>query len=186
MRRLLPSWKRCLHLDSMATLSKFGHFGTHFDCMGKTFPLENCERNGVAFDVHDIRDREIAPDDIDLAKVQAGDFVLLYTGTIEEVEYGSKAYFAVHPVISWAFIDALIAKGVSMIGVDMSGLRVGKEHPEADQRRADANGYVVENLVHLGEACKLTEARTAFIVHTYPLNMTGWTGLPSRVIAETL
>ena len=56
---------------SMASLLKFGHFGTHFDCMGKTFPLENCERNGVAFDVHMVRGREVSPDDIDLAKVQA-------------------------------------------------------------------------------------------------------------------
>ena len=138
----------------------------------------------MAFDVHTIHDREIVPDDVDLAKVQAGDFVLLYTGTIEEVEYGSKEYFAVHPVISWEFIDALIAKKVSMIGVDMSGLRVGKEHPQADQRCADANVYVVENLVHLGDACKLTAEGKVFTVHTYPLNMTGWTGLPSRVIAE--
>lgn len=63
--------EQVLHLDSMASLLKFGHFGTHFDCMGKTFPLENCERNGVAFDVHMVRGREVSPDDIDLAKVQA-------------------------------------------------------------------------------------------------------------------
>ena len=32
-----------------------GHVGTHFDVMGKEFPLEYSERVGVVFDVSDVQ-----------------------------------------------------------------------------------------------------------------------------------
>ena len=38
-------------------------------------------------------------------------FVAFHTGYIDRVEYGSKEYFAFHPVLSVELIDALLEKG---------------------------------------------------------------------------
>ena len=35
----------------------FGHIGTHFDVMNKTFPLNYTRRKGIVFDISDIQDR---------------------------------------------------------------------------------------------------------------------------------
>ena len=166
------------------TFSKFGHFGTHFDLMDKTFPLDYCERNGIAFDVSHICNRDIEAADIEMASISEKDFVLLYTGMIERFPYGSKEYFTKQPQLSQDLINALIVKKVSLIGIDMGGVRRGAEHALADQLCADHGVYIIENLINLESICCITNEKKNFIVHTYPLNLSGYTGLPSRVIAE--
>jgi len=158
-----------------------GHLGTHFDVMNQVFPLEYTERKAVVFDVAHIRDRDIEPSDIDLNRVEAEMFVAFRTGFIEEEEYGTQRYFKEHPQLSKALLDALLHRRVSIIGVDCCGVRRGSEHTPMDQRCADQGVFVVENLCRLKE---VLNAGGEFSARTYPMNFSGLTGLPCRVVAE--
>lgn len=158
-----------------------GHLGTHFDVMNKEFPLEYTRRKGIVFDVSDITDRDIDVCNVDLSQVGADMFVAFYTGFIEEEGYGSKVYFTEHPQLSDELIDALLEKGVSIIGVDFAGVRRGKEHTPKDQYCADRGVFIIENLCNLKT---IADKDGACIVNTYPMNYAEMTGLPCRVVAE--
>lgn len=161
--------------------SLVGHLGTHFDVMDQAFPLHYTERKAVAFDVSSVRDREILPEDVDLTLVEADMFVAFYTGFAKEVPYGTPLYFKEHPQLSHALIDALLAKNISIIGVDCGGIRRGKEHVPADQRCANQGVFVIENLYNVKEVLALGGRFTA---RTFPIRVLGITGLPCRVIAQ--
>lgn len=161
--------------------SLIGHMGTHFDVMDKEFPLEYTVRNAVVFDVAHITDRDIEIGDIDLRQVHQDMFVAFYTGFAEAAEYGTQKYFKEHPQLSFALIEALLKKHVSIIGVDCAGIRRGKEHVPADQHCADHGVFVVENLANLKAALSVGPQFTA---RTYPVRFSGMTGLPCRVVAE--
>ena len=166
--------------DKDKGLMSFGHMGTHFDAMNKEFSLDFTELRGVVFDVSHISERDIEISDVDLEKVRAGDFVLFHTGTIERYEYASDDYSQKFPQISWELIKNLVERKVKIIGVDTRGLRKGGEHPKADQFCADNGTFVIENLVNLDKICGAEN----LTIHTYPLNIRGFTGIPSRVVAE--
>lgn len=155
-----------------------GHLGTHFDIMNQEFPLAYTRRNGIVFDVSSVENREIDIADIDLCAIEADMFVGFYTGFLEKVGYGGKVYFTEHPQLSLALIDALLAKGISIIGIDFAGVRHGAEHPLADQRCAEKGVFIVENL------CNLQAVIGKAIFHTYPMRYAERTGLPCRVLAE--
>lgn len=158
-----------------------GHVGTHFDVMNKEFPLAYTQRKGIVFDVSKVKDRDICAGDIGLDKVQPDMFVAFYTGFMETVGYGTKPYFKDHPQLSQTLIDALLDKGVSIIGIDCAGVRRGAEHVPADQRCADRGTFVIENLWDLKQ---VIDHGGSFRAHTYPMRYAGITGLPCRVIAE--
>lgn len=162
---------------------KFGHFGTHFDVMDKIFPLEYCERKGKIFDVHTVKGNEINIQDIDISSINENDFVIFFTGVLGIKEYGAPDYFMYDLVLSHDLIHCLIEKKVSIIGVDMQGVRKGAEHPVADKLCANNSIFVVENMNNLRELFEATKEKT-FNVHTYPITIVGATGLPTRVIAE--
>ena len=159
-----------------------GHLGTHFDVMNKEFPLAYTRRKGILFDVRNIRNRDIDLSDISLEPVEQDFFVIFRTGFIEEIPYGEPGYFSTHPQLSEALVDALLQKGVSIIGIDCGGIRRGREHVPIDQHCADRGTFVIENLWDLGQL----PTDVPFTVHTYPMRFEGITGLPCRVIAETL
>lgn len=161
--------------------SLVGHIGTHFDVMNKEFPLAYTRRKGVVFDVSSVKDRDIGVEDIAVEKVQQDMFVAFYTGYMEEVGYGNKTYFAQHPQLSYALIDTLLDRGVSIIAIDCAGIRQGKEHVPVDQHCADRQTFVIENLWGLQA---VIDNGGSFTAHTYPMNYAGITGLPCRVIAE--
>ncbi len=138
-----------------------GHLGTHFDVMNKEFPLEYIKRDMIVFDVSYIRD-EIDINDINLGLVRQNMFVALYTGFMDEVGYSTKKYFKEHPSLSYALIDALLDKHISMIGIDCAGIRQGKEHTPTDQYCADRNVFIIENLCHLKDV----------LYKVYPLSRT--------------
>lgn len=164
-----------------------GHLGTHFDVMDKEFPLEYTERAGVVFDVSGVADRDIEIADIDLSRVKNDMFVAFYTGFVEQEGYGGKLYFSAHPQLSVALLEALLDKGVSIIGIDFAGVRRGAEHTPMDQRCADRGVFVVENLCNLKTLVSVGEAAgegTPLVFCTYPMNYVGVTGLPCRVVAK--
>ena len=158
-----------------------GHIGTHFDVMNKEFPLEFTRREGIVFDVSSIRSRDIEAEDVDMSAVKKGMFVAFNTGYLDEVGYGTPEYYADHPQLSDALIDLLLDRGVSIIGIDCSGIRRGKEHTPKDQLCADHGAFVVENLAALHT---VIENGGRFTAHTYPMSYEGITGLPCRVVAE--
>ncbi len=163
------------------TKALVGHVGTHFDVMDKEFPLEYVERPGLLFDVRAVEGRDIEPEDVELKLVGPGMFVAFCSGYSERVEYGSREYFTSHPQLSDRLIEELTARNISMIAVDFGGIRRGKEHTPKDQFCADRGVFVVENLYGL---TALLEHGRRFVAHTYPMNYSGVTGLPCRVVAE--
>ena len=158
-----------------------GHLGTHFDIMDKVFPLDYTERRGIVFDVRGVTGRDIGIGDIELDKVQKDMFVAFYSGFAEEEGYGSKRYFREHPQLSPELIEALLEKGISIIGIDFAGVRRGKEHSPMDQYCADRGVFILENRCNLGS---IADAGEGLIIHTYPMNFTEMSGLPCRVVAE--
>ena len=165
-------------------LTNNGHIGTHFDVMDKEFPLEYVERPGIVFDVSRVgTEREIEIGDIDLSKVQADMFVAFYSGFIEAYEYGTQAYFSGHPYLAVALIEELLARNISIIGVDFAGVRRGKEHTPMDQYCADRGVFVIENLCNL-EAILGNAPSALFTANTYPIHYTNMSGLPCRVVAK--
>lgn len=163
-------------------MASFGHLGTHFDVMNKTFPLAFTKRKGVVFDVSK-GDRDIDVTDVNMDLIQSDMFVAFYTGFIDREGYGTKTYFKVHPQLSKNLIDYLLNLNISMIGIDCAGIRRGGEHTPTDQYCADKGVFVIENLSNLERV--LNDRKTAyFTAHTYPIHFEGMTGLPCRVVAE--
>ena len=155
-----------------------GHIGTHLDTYEKTaIPLDYFRSRGVIFDVRGIA--EVAVEDVDLSLVEEKDFVLFYTGRIEECAYGTKEYGKDHPQLSHALIDALIAKKIRFIGVDCQGIRRHEEHTPADILCEKSGIYVIENLMNLNALLK-----KEFTVYAMWQDDPEMTGLRCRVIAE--
>ena len=169
--------------DRDKALASTGHLGTHFDVMGKEFPLDFTESRGVVFDVSNVGEGEVDVSDIDLDKIQADDFVLLHTGVADKYDWGSEDYNTHFPQLSWNLIEALTDKKIRMIGIDMRGIRKGDEHTKADNFCAQRGVFVVENLVNLGKLFEESKDKD-LIIHIYPVNIRGFSGLPSRVVAE--
>lgn len=161
--------------------SLVGHLGTHFDVMDKEFPLEYTQRKAVVFDVSGIKDRDIDITDIDLASIEKNMFVAFCTGFIRAEAYGTQRYFKEHPQLSKELIEALLDKNISIIGIDCAGIRRGKEHVPADQRCADHGVFVVENLWNMEQ---VLASGGRFTANTYPMRISGVTGIPCRVVAE--
>lgn len=158
-----------------------GHLGTHFDVMNKEFPLSYMRRRGIVFDVRHITGRDIDTADVDLARVEPEMFVAFCSGYSQKEQYGTKTYFSGHPQLSDALIEALVQRRISIIGIDFSGVRRGKDHTPKDQYCADRGVFIVENLCNLQA---VVEAGGVFTANTYPMNYAEMTGLPCRVIAE--
>jgi len=145
--------------------------------MDKTFQLGNTERKGKIFNVSHIKNRDIEINDIDTTNIKEDYFVMFYTGCLKERKYGSPEYFTGHPELS------LVKKKVSMIGIDAPGVRKPFEHPKADKYCADNGIFVIENLANLDVVWKEAGSND-FLVHTYPVNYEGLSGLPCRVVAD--
>lgn len=159
-----------------------GHLGTHFDVMNKEFPLEYIKRQGIIFDVSEVKERDICSTDIDMDRIRQDMFVIFYTGCLEALGYGSREYFTAHPQLSEELIKKLLDKRISMIGMDCAGIRRGKEHTPTDQYCAEHNVFIVENLCNL----KDLPSYKNLTINTFPMNYAGMTGLPCRVVAEII
>lgn len=161
--------------------ASFGHIGTHFDAMGKEFPLHFVRRTGIVFDVRN--KMEIGISDVSFSLVEKDQFVLFNTGFIESKGYATDEYIHHHPELSDSLIEALIEKGVSIIGIDCAGIKNAEAHSYYDRLCADHGTFVVENLCNLQTLYQLALGNP-MIVHTYPINFGGISGLLCRVVAE--
>jgi len=165
------------------SMAAFGHLGTHFDIMNKEFPISYLKREGIVFNVKGSRDEEINERSVDLSVVRPDMFVAFYSGFGELFDYGTKAYFSGHPQLSNQLIAALLAKRISIIGIDFAGIRRGPEHTPKDQYCADRGVFIVENMCNLDKVIDGQEISFC-IINTYPLKFAGLSGLPCRVVAE--
>ncbi len=161
----------------------FGHLGTHIDVGQFEFPLEFVKRKAIVFDVTGVKNRDIDLQDIDIVKVEQGMFVAFYTGFSERVEYASEKYFSEHPQLAHELIDKLLERGISIIGIDGAGIRRGNEHAPKDKYCAQRGVFIVENLCHLQRLLH-DNKQNIFKAYTFPVNFSGMTGLPCRVVAE--
>lgn len=171
------------NFSSKERLVRWGHLGTHFDGMDTGFSLEYWRLKGKLFDVRGHMNRVLEVDDINPLLIEKGDFVIFYTGFLENQEYGSSIYFNEHPQFSYELIDLLLEKEAKIIGIDAAGLRRGEEHTPVDQRCADRGVFVVENIANL-KLLHDAAGTKQFTVYTAPVNFKGMTGLPCRVVAE--
>ena len=169
-------------LIATAQWEKLGHLGTHFDVMEREFPLEYCELPGTFFDVSQVRGRDIELADIEQCAIREGDFVIIHTGWLREQPYGTPAYLHAPVVLSMALIHSFIERHVSLIGVDLPGIRPAAEHRAIDSYCAQHGAFVIENLYHL-ESLARESAGQDMIISTYPMRIQGATGLPCRVVA---
>lgn len=159
-----------------------GHLGTHFDCMGKPFPLAYTQLPCVLFDVTKLdKDTEITLVDIDAHRLPEGGAALFYSGHADRFAYGTSQYLHGHPQLSAALIDALLEAGCRIIGLDFPGMRRSAEHTPADAKCAERGCFAVENLCGLSALPK----NEVFTLCTYPMRYEGLSGLPCRVVART-
>ncbi|NDY58509.1 cyclase family protein [Desulfovibrio sulfodismutans] len=159
-----------------------GHVGTHLDrILGTVVPLDYFKSRGVRFDVRAFcREREIRPEDVDMAFVRPGDFVMFHTGYMARSGYGTPDYLQAHVAVSWDLVDRLLERKVHYIGIDARGLRPNAEHRQVDERCERMGTYVVENMTNL----EALPAKEKMMVYTMCFDA-GGTGIACRVIAET-
>jgi kynurenine formamidase len=167
--------------DREEALMNMGHKGTHLDrILRTTVPLYYFKSRAIALDVSAFSQRRtMDATDLPLEHIQAGDFVLIHTGTMQRHSYGTKEYFNNFFELSWEAIDALIERKIHFIGIDTRGIRQNVEHHEADARCERSGIYVIENITNTEKLPTLS----AFFIYIAIFDM-GGTGIPCRVIAE--
>lgn len=160
-----------------------GHVGTHLDVMNGEFSIENVITKGKIFDISHIKTGEVKLEDLDLSIIKENDFVLFHSGILKEYGYGATEYLSTYIELSDELIDYLIDKKISFIGVDMAGAKTPKDHLRIDLHCAEKGIFIIENLVNLDLLLKESLGKS-FTVYTFPTNMSGFSGLSCRVIAE--
>jgi kynurenine formamidase len=173
-------WREIFQNEKMTSL---GHLGTHFDVADQEFRLANLRRRGRVFDVRGAAGRDVEARDLDAARIEKDDFILLYTGFLQQEGYGTPRYFRSHPQLSRELIELLLGKRVSLIGIDAAGIRRGAEHTPIDRSCAQRGVFIVENLTNL-DLLLQKAGDAAFEVFTFPIHFEGLSGLPCRVVAE--
>lgn len=162
---------------------KSGHVGTHLDVMNGEFSIDNIITKGKILDISHIKTGEVKLEDLDLGDIEENDFVFFYSGILNQYGYGSKEYFSTYIELSDELIDYLLNKRVSLIGVDMAGAKKPDDHLRIDLYCAERGVFIIENLINLDLLLKETLEKS-FTVYTFPTNMSGFSGLSCRVIAE--
>jgi hypothetical protein len=154
-----------------------------FNSDRKNYTIEKIITRGIVFDIRHIKTGEVRINDIDLNIVMSNDFIMFYSGILSEFLYGSMEYFRTYVELSDELVDGLIARKVSFIGVDMAGAKGPQDHLRIDQYCADKGVFIIENLNNLDLLYETTKGNP-FKVYTFPVNMSGFSGLPCRVVAE--
>ncbi|MEG1017626.1 MAG: cyclase family protein [Oscillospiraceae bacterium] len=178
--------EQCEKISTSVEVAEFCHTGTHLDIMEQTFPVEYLKRDGIAFDVRGVENREIGCSDLDISLVEKDMFVALFTDFGSKHPFGSTEYAKNYPAVSHELIFALTDKDVAIIGVDCAGLRHGDEHQNTDAYCAGRASFVLENLCNLGSLFSNGEKTARFVAYTFPLSLSGMSGLPCRVAAEKI
>lgn len=188
-----PWTTREVHGFLAESLFFVSHTGTHVDAPyhmerhGMTIdemPLDRFFAPGHVLDVHDVPPRRrIGPRDLRSARAKlrhpfsGGDAVLVRTGW--ERKRGTPAYLAENPGLTATAGRALVAWGVSLVGIDSPNIDVAGETGYGAHHALLAAGVpVVENVANLAAL-----GPRAFTLAAFPLRLRGASGSPVRLVA---
>lgn len=162
-------------------IAKMGHLGTHIDVMDKysQIPIEHFFCSARLIDISKLRDRLIEKEDLIHFVINKDDFIIFRTNWIEDFGYGNKEYFTNHPHFSDEAIEYLISKHIRFIGLDFPGAQRKENHKVIDQKCADHQIFIIENLTNLNLITK-----NKFEAFCFPMHFSGMSGIPIRVIAK--
>ena len=145
------------------------NMGTHIDVMDTNvvIDIERLIAPGIKIDISKILDRPVMMTDIDTSLVKKGVFVFFQSSKESQ------------PEISMEVLEYLVSKGVNMIGIDASGLGIGKNHALADKYLGEHKKYAIENLTNL-ELIPVDN----FKVYCLPIKIEGIDTMPVRILVE--
>lgn len=155
------------------------HFSTHIDApkhmieSGKTlsdYPIDSFIGETILFDVCN---QSII--DVDVSEVKSGDIVFFFTGHSKHIY--EKDYFENYPVISERTIQELVAKNISILGID--SFTPDNEPYPLHKLLFSHNIRIVEQLTNLEQI-----HQKRFQCYIFPLNIANADGAPCRVVAE--
>ncbi|MEO0392884.1 MAG: cyclase family protein [Pseudomonadota bacterium] len=183
----------CSRLYQCAHLAKDGfndhmvesamHVGTHMDAplhmledgaVIADFPATLFQGRGVLIDARDRRD--IDADLLANKTLKPGDLVMVWTGWSRH--YRTDQYFQEWPVFTADFCEALVANGVTLVGMDTPG-------PDGDERfiahkiLLAKQVLIVENVTNLEALADHPDFR----IHAYPISYEA-DAAPVRIVAE--
>ena len=188
-----PWTTREVHGFLAESLFLVSHTGTHVDAPfhmepgGKTIDRLSLDRffaPAHVLDLHDVPPRgRIGPAELRAARsrlgrrVSKGDAVLVRTGW--ERKRGTPAYLTENPGLAAAGGRALVAWGVSLVGIDSPNIDVAGETRYGAHHALLAAGVpVVENAANLAAL-----GSRAFALAAFPLRLRGASGSPVRLVA---
>lgn len=145
------------------------NMGTHIDVMETNviIDIERLIAPGIKFDISNILDRPVMLKDIDTSLVKKGVFVFFQSSNESQ------------PEISMEVLEYLVSKEVNMVGIDASGLAIGRNHALADKYLGEQKKYAIENLTNL----ELLPVNN-FKVYCLPIKIEGIDTLPVRILVE--
>lgn len=180
---------------SMHTVSFGSHSGTHIDAPshffadGKTvdqIPLSSLVGRALVLDLTYKNAKEVISW-ADLAqnphadKIKSGIIILIHTGWSKHWATEGEIYWE-HPYLSTDIAEELIARGVSVIGMDFPSPDRSIFEPPWNfpfhLSFLGRGGFIVENLTNLGEL-----QGPEVMVNLLPINLVGCDGAPVRGIA---
>ncbi|MFP4050813.1 MAG: cyclase family protein [Thermoplasmata archaeon] len=158
------------------------HAGTHIDIpMHMTddethmneVPLNRFTGNGCILDVRNQSPIEYKDEYSEIVK--ENDIVLLYTGFDEK--YGSKEYYADHPIVDESLAQFFVDKKIKMLGMDIP---TPDKHPFNIHKTLFKNGIlIIENLTNLSELSDVED----FEIIAFPLKIKADSSI-ARVLAK--
>lgn len=126
------------------SVNAFGHIGTHLDCYTTKPRKDSYDVEAVVFDCTKTMPLAADFEMVDVCEKA----VVLYTGTLESVGYGSEAYGKRKTFLTEEALDALLKRKPAFIVIDACGIGShGNEHQKFDKRCEGHNCFVVENVM---------------------------------------
>ena len=157
------------------------HLGTHIDAPahmvegGKWLRDYSAEKFVCEGTCIDARGKELTANLLEDIDVKPGQAVLFYTGRGDN--FKTQAYAEDYAKFGQDLADLLVAKQVSMVGVDMISYDHDAPFP-IHKTLLEADILLIENLINLGEV-----ASKVFKLYALPLKL-DLEAAPARVIAE--
>lgn len=126
------------------SVNAFGHIGTHLDCYTAEPTKETYEVDTVVFDCTETMTTVKQFEEADLC----GKAVVLYTGVLNSVGYGSEAYGKSDTFLTQESLAALLSTLPAFIVIDACGIgNHGEEHQRFDKQCEKQNCFVIENVL---------------------------------------
>ncbi|MFA8435067.1 MAG: hypothetical protein ACEPOZ_11170 [Marinifilaceae bacterium] len=157
------------------SVNAFGHIGTHLDCYSTTPNETEYELEAIALNC--LKGMPQLTDIHDLQLTQKA--LILYTGNLEQNEYGSKAYGETDTFLSEEVLNAILHLEPQFIIIDSYGIgNHGEEHIKFDRICEKTNCFVIEN-VYLNDAIANTLTKIRIQLSSAPSS----TGKPCKIYA---